>query len=91
MAISTNGTVIARLAGGLYNTVISNATYLEVAAQDPSTLANTLFSRWPVIANGKDLWITDNRLTAATMYVSLLSVPWATDELVPQLTELVAK
>ena len=56
-----------------------------------STLANTLFSRWPVIANGKDLWITDNRLTAATMYVSLLSVPWATDELVPQLTELVAK
>ncbi|GAA3180290.1 hypothetical protein GCM10020255_073980 [Rhodococcus baikonurensis] len=56
-----------------------------------STLANTLFARWPVIANGKDLWITDNRLTAATMYVSVLSVPWATDELVPQLTELVAK
>jgi hypothetical protein len=45
MAISTNGTVIARLAGGLYNTVISNATYLEVAATDPSALANTLYSR----------------------------------------------
>ena len=45
MAISTNGTVIARLAGGLYNTVMSNATYLEVAAQDPSTLANTLYTR----------------------------------------------
>jgi len=45
MAISTNGTVIARLAGGLYNTVMSNATYLEVASQDPSTLANTLYSR----------------------------------------------
>jgi len=45
MAISTNGTVIARLAGGLYNTVMSNATYLEVAAQDPSTLANTLYAR----------------------------------------------
>ena len=45
MAISTNGTVIARLAGGLYNTVMSNATYLEVAALDPSTLANTLYSR----------------------------------------------
>ena len=45
MAISTNGTVIARLAGGLYNTVLSNATYLEVAAQDPSALANTLYSR----------------------------------------------
>jgi len=45
MAISTNGTVIARLAGGLYNTVMSNATYLEVASQDPSTLANTLYAR----------------------------------------------
>jgi hypothetical protein len=45
MAISTNGTVITRLAGGLYNTVISNATYLEVASQDPSQLANTLYSR----------------------------------------------
>ena len=45
MPISTNGTVIARLAGGLYNTVLSNATYLEVATQDPSTLANTLYSR----------------------------------------------
>jgi len=45
MAISTNGTVIARLAGGLYNTVLSNATYLEVASQDPSTLANTLYTR----------------------------------------------
>lgn len=45
MAISTNGTVIARLAGGLYNTVISNATYLEVASQDPNTLANSLYAR----------------------------------------------
>jgi len=45
MAISTNGTVFARLAGGLYNTVMSNSTYLEVASQDPSTLANTLYSR----------------------------------------------
>ena len=45
MAISTNGTVIARLAGGLYNSVMSNATYLEVASQDPSALANTLYSR----------------------------------------------
>jgi len=29
----------------LYNTVMSNATYLEVASQDPSTLANTLYAR----------------------------------------------
>ena len=45
MAISTNGTVLARLAGALYNTQMSNATYLEVASQDPSALANTLYAR----------------------------------------------
>jgi hypothetical protein len=45
MAISTNGTVLARLAGALYNTQMSNATYKEVAALDPSTLANVLYVR----------------------------------------------
>ena len=45
MAISTNGTVLARLAGALYNTQMSNATYKEVAALDPSALANTLYAR----------------------------------------------
>jgi len=47
MAISTNGTVLARLAGGLYNTVMSNATYNEVAAAsvDVNALANTLYAR----------------------------------------------
>ena len=44
MAISTNGTIFARLAGGLYNTVLSNATYLELVAQDPSTVANKLYA-----------------------------------------------
>jgi len=45
MAISTNGTVLTRLAGALYNTQMSNATYKEVASLDPATLANTLYSR----------------------------------------------
>jgi len=45
MAISTNGTVLTRLAGALYNTQMSNATYKEVAALDPSSLANTLYAR----------------------------------------------
>jgi len=45
MAISTNGTVLARVAGALYNTQMSNATYGEVAALDPSALVNTLYSR----------------------------------------------
>ena len=45
MAISTNGTVLTRLAGALYNTQMSNATYKEVADLDPSSLANVLYSR----------------------------------------------
>lgn len=50
MAISTNGTVIARLAGGLYNTQLSNATYNEVTAIITTTaslnaLANDLYAR----------------------------------------------
>jgi hypothetical protein len=45
MAISTNGTVLARLAGALYNTQMSNATYKEVASLDPSALANVLYAR----------------------------------------------
>jgi len=61
MAISTNGTVIARLAGGLYNTVMSNATYLEVAAQDPSALANTLCSR--DFAKSTDLAVATTLIT----------------------------
>jgi len=45
MAISTNGTVLTRLAGALYNTQMSNATYKEVASLDPSSLANVLYAR----------------------------------------------
>jgi len=45
MAISTNGTVLARVAGALYNTQMSNATYEEVKTLDPSTLANALYAR----------------------------------------------
>ena len=44
-AISTNGTVLTRLAGALYNTQMSNATYKEVAALDPSALADALYAR----------------------------------------------
>ena len=45
MAISTNGTVLARVAGALYNTQMSNATYSEVKTLDPASLVNTLYSR----------------------------------------------
>mgnify|MGYP000211909426 CR=1 FL=1 len=47
MAISTNGTVLARLAGGLYNQTLSNASYNEIvgsvkSAADINSLANSL-------------------------------------------------
>jgi hypothetical protein len=45
MAISTNGTVLTRLAGALYNTQMSNPTYEEVKALDPASLANALYTR----------------------------------------------
>jgi hypothetical protein len=45
MAISTNGTVLTRLAGALYNTQMSNATYEEVKTLDPASLANALYAR----------------------------------------------
>jgi S-layer protein len=45
MAISTNGTVLARVAGALYNTQMSNATYDEVKLLDPASLANALYAR----------------------------------------------
>ncbi len=45
MAISTNGTVLARVAGALYNTQMSNATYKEVASLDPSSLVDVLYAR----------------------------------------------
>jgi len=45
MAISTNGAIITRLAGALYNTQMSYATYSEVASLDPASLANALYTR----------------------------------------------
>ena len=37
MAISTNGAIITRLAGALYNEYLSNATYAEVKDKSAST------------------------------------------------------
>jgi len=58
MAISTNGTVLARVAGALYNTQLSNATYKEVAAivttsASLNALVNDLYAR--DFASTKDL------------------------------------
>ncbi len=61
MAISTNGTVLTRLAGALYNTQMSNATYSEVKALDPATLANALYAR--DFANATDLVVATTLVT----------------------------
>ena len=60
MAISTNGTVLARVAGALYNTQMSNATYKEVAAivttsASLNALVNDLYAR--DFASTKDLTV----------------------------------
>ena len=39
MAISTNGTIITRVAGALYGEYLSNASYLEVSTTAPATVA----------------------------------------------------
>jgi len=66
MAISTNGTVLARLSGALYNTQLSNATYKEVAAIVTTTaslnaLANDLYAR--DFAGSTDLSVANTLLT----------------------------
>jgi hypothetical protein len=72
MAISTNGTVLARLAGGLYNTQMSNATYSEVKTLDPAALANTLYAR--DFASATDLSVATTLVTN----LGLTSVTWPT-------------
>jgi len=44
MAISTNGTVITRLAGALYGEYLSNASYAEVSSETPATVAASWLS-----------------------------------------------
>ena len=44
MAISTNGTIITRLAGALYGEYLSNASYTEVSSTAPASVAATWLS-----------------------------------------------
>jgi len=44
MAISTNGTIITRLAGALYGEYLSNANYAEVSSTAPATVAANFLS-----------------------------------------------
>lgn len=55
------------------------------------TLKNPLFAKWPVIVKGKDLWMTDQALSSSTQRVSVLSIPWAIDTLLPQITAVIEK
>jgi len=44
MAISTNGAIITRLAGALYGEYLSNASYTELSATAPATVATNWLS-----------------------------------------------
>jgi hypothetical protein len=44
MAISTNGTIITRLAGALYGEYMSNPSYVEVSTSAPATVASSWLS-----------------------------------------------
>ena len=44
MAISTNGAIITRLAGALYGEYLSNATYAELSATAPATVATNFLT-----------------------------------------------
>ena len=44
MAISTNGTIITRLAGALYNEYLSNASYTELNTTPAATVAANMLS-----------------------------------------------
>lgn len=79
-AISTNGAVLTRLAGALYNTQMSNATYAEVASQDPATLANTLYAR--DFASSSDATVA----TTLVANLGLTSVAGLTNWVAAQLT-----
>ena len=80
MAISTNGTVLARVAGALYNTQMSNATYKEVAALDPSALTDVLYAR--DFAASTDLAVATTLVTN----LGLTSVPGLANWVAAQLT-----
>lgn len=55
------------------------------------TIGDPLVSIWKPVAAGKDLVLTDPSLVWATSSPTALNIPWALDNLVPQLAELVAR
>ena len=80
MAISTNGTVLARVAGALYNTQMSNATYSEVKTLDPASLTDALYAR--DFANATDTAVATTLVTN----LGLTSVAGLTNWVAAQLT-----
>jgi trimeric autotransporter adhesin len=61
MAISTNGTIITRLAGALYGEYLSNASYVEVSTTAPTTVASNWLSN--DFSGKTDLQIANTILT----------------------------
>jgi len=61
MAISTNGTIITRLAGALYGEYLSNASYTELATTAPATVAANFLTN--DFAGKTDLQVANTILT----------------------------
>jgi S-layer protein len=79
MAISTNGTVLARVAGALYNTQMSNATYSEVKTLDPASLTDALYAR--DFANATDTAVATTLVTNLGLSTVAGLVNWVAAQL----------
>jgi len=80
MAISTNGTIITRLAGALYGEYLSNASYTELSTTAPATVAANFLSN--DFASKTDLQIANTMLTN----LGLTSITGLNNWLAAQLT-----
>ena len=80
MAISTNGTIITRLAGALYGEYLSNASYTELASTAPATVAANFMTN--DFAGKTDLQVANTILTN----LGLTSITGLNNWLAAQLT-----
>jgi hypothetical protein len=80
MAISTNGTIITRLAGALYGEYLSNASYTELSSTAPATVAANFLSN--DFAGKTDLQVANTILTN----LGLTSITGLNNWLAAQLT-----
>ncbi len=59
---------------------------LDVNAQRATVEADPVFNALPAVKDGNVVWVTDPNVIGAFSYASVLSLPYALDALVPELT-----